>query len=180
MITFTAGGNVPSNTDPSLLSSPSPPYPNNQFKKQIQTSAQHSVTHLSFRLNCLGSFKSEIFIFFVTWFGFTNTSSSPPSPSSPSSSSPSFFSFLALVLGPCFCLSALRSARVSSGWAAAEPPAASSSSEDSSSSDSSSISSESSSEEDCSPRLREGEKQRGQGCQTWRIYPSGIERERSS
>lgn len=66
---------------------------------------------------------------------------------------------------------------MSSGWAAAEPPAASSSSEDSSSSDSSSISSESSSEEDCSPRLREGEKQRGAGMSDLEDGRTHIRRE---
>lgn len=99
--------------------------------------------HLSRLVSSLGAFRSEMFIFFVTWLGLTRSGSSSSSPD------PSFL-FLA---SASFFFSALRSARDNSGLAS---PSDDSSSDDSSSPSSSSSDSSSDSSSMPSARLREG------------------------
>lgn len=97
----------------------------------------------SLLLSSLSLPKSDIFIFFSTWFGLIKSSSSSSSPD------PATFCF-----GPCFFFKSRRSARVSSGWF--EPPAGVASSSDSSEDSSSSSSEESSSESSSSPSFLRG------------------------
>ena len=64
---------------------------NRRISNLILTVDAVTATHRSRRLSCLGSFKSEMFIFFTTRFGLTSSSSASASSSLPSPSA--FFLF---------------------------------------------------------------------------------------